>query len=61
LGAHADREYMTAFREAEIDIDALSVKEAVDRITARLAIAAALLPAIDDWVGVRSPELRIPC
>ena len=30
------------------------MKEAVDRITARRAIAAALLPALDDWVAVRS-------
>ena len=50
----ADQEYAAAFREAGIDVDALPVKEAVDRITARRAIAAALLPALDDWVAVRS-------
>ena len=54
LAAQADQEYAAAFREAGIDVDALPVKEAVDRITARRAIAAALLPALDDWVAVRS-------
>ena len=54
LAVQADQEYAAAFREAGIDVDALSVKEAVDRITARRAIAAALLPALDDWVAVRS-------
>ena len=50
----ADQEYAAAFRQAGIDVDALSVNEAVDRITARRPIAAALLPALDDWVAVRS-------
>jgi tetratricopeptide (TPR) repeat protein len=54
LAAQADQEYTTSFRRAGIDVDALPVKEAVDRITARRAIAAALLPALDDWVAVRS-------
>ncbi|MEX2306124.1 MAG: tetratricopeptide repeat protein, partial [Pirellulales bacterium] len=50
----ADQDYAAAFREAGIDVDALPVKEAVNRITARGPIAAALLPALDDWVAVRS-------
>ncbi len=54
LAAQADQDYTAAFREAGIDVDALPVKEAVDRITARRAIAAAVLPALDDWVAVRS-------
>ena len=54
LAAQADREYTAAFREAGIDIDALPVSDAIDRITARQAIAAALLPALDDWLAVRS-------
>jgi tetratricopeptide (TPR) repeat protein len=54
LAAQADREYTVAFREQGIDIDALPVSEAVHRITARRAIAAALLPALDDWLAVRS-------
>jgi serine/threonine protein kinase/uncharacterized protein HemY len=54
LAAQADREYTTAFRQAGIDLDALPVSEAVHRITARRAIVAALLPALDDWVAVRS-------
>ena len=53
LAAQSDREYTAAFRQAGIDIDALPVKEAVHRITSRRAIAAALLPAIDDWTAVR--------
>ena len=50
----ADQDYAAAFREAGIDVDTLPVKEAAERITARGAIAAALLPALDDWVAVRS-------
>ncbi len=45
LTAKADQEYTAAFREAGIDLDTLPVSEAVHRITARRAIAAALLPA----------------
>ena len=52
--AEADQKYTAALRQAGIDIDALPVKEAVDRLTARRAIAAALVPALDDWVAVRS-------
>jgi tetratricopeptide (TPR) repeat protein len=50
----AEREYLGAFRQIGIDVDALPVKEAVDQITARPQIAAALLPALDDWIAVRS-------
>ena len=54
LAVQAEQEYAAAFREAGIDVDALPVKEAAERITARRPIAAALLPALDDWVAVRS-------
>jgi serine/threonine protein kinase/tetratricopeptide (TPR) repeat protein len=54
LAAPADHDYASAFRDAGIDIDALSVQDAVARIRARGPIAAALLPALDDWVAVRS-------
>jgi tetratricopeptide (TPR) repeat protein len=59
----ADQDYAAAFREAGIDVDALPVKESAERITARRPIAAAVLPALDDWVAVRSvgknePEIR---
>ena len=56
LAAQADQEYAAAFRQAGIDVDALPVSEAVHRITARRAIAAAVLPALDDWVAVRSMD-----
>jgi tetratricopeptide (TPR) repeat protein len=52
----ADKEYQTAFREAGIDVDVHPLHETVDWIAARPTIAAALLPALDDWVGVRSAE-----
>ena len=51
---HADQEFTAAFREAGIDVDALPVNEAVDRITARRGIAAAMIPALDDWAVARS-------
>jgi tetratricopeptide (TPR) repeat protein len=54
LAARADQEYSAAFREAGIDVDTLPVKEAVERIAGRGQIAAAVLPALDDWVAVRS-------
>lgn len=50
----ADAEYAAALSKVGIDIDALPLEQAVDRITSRRAIAAALLPALDDWVAVRS-------
>jgi tetratricopeptide (TPR) repeat protein len=50
----AEQDYAAAFREARIDVDTLSVKEAAERITARGRTAAAVLPAFDDWVAVRS-------
>ena len=49
-----DAEYAAALRTAGIDIDALPLEQAVDRISSHPAIAAALLPALDDWVAVRS-------
>ncbi|MEX2168570.1 MAG: tetratricopeptide repeat protein, partial [Pirellulales bacterium] len=52
--AKADQEYAAALRQVGIDVDALPLKETVDRITARRSIAAALLPALDDWVAARS-------
>ena len=54
LAAPADQDYAAAFREAGIDVDGLSVQETAEWITARSRIAAAVLPALDDWVAVRS-------
>jgi tetratricopeptide (TPR) repeat protein len=52
--AQSDREYASALRTAGIDIDAVTLIQAVDRIKSRSSIAPALLPALDDWVAVRS-------
>jgi len=54
LAESADEQYALAFRQSGMDVDALGLNDAVERITARRAIAAALLPAMDDWVAVRS-------
>ena len=54
----SDQDYAAAFREAGIEIDMLPVKEAAKRITAHGQIAAAVLPALDDWVAVRSKVQR---
>jgi tetratricopeptide (TPR) repeat protein len=52
--SQADRDYTAALRQVGIDVDALPTKEAADRITSRRQIASALVPALDDWVAVRS-------
>ena len=39
---------------AGIDLDTLSLKEGTERIFARANIATAMLPALDDWIAVRS-------
>ncbi|MEX0613939.1 MAG: tetratricopeptide repeat protein, partial [Pirellulales bacterium] len=54
LATRADQDYSAAFREAGIDVDTLPVEKAAEWITARGQIAAAVLPALDDWVAVRS-------
>jgi serine/threonine protein kinase/Tfp pilus assembly protein PilF len=54
LAVRADQEYSAAFRDAGIDVDTLPVKETVELISARGQIANAVLPALDDWVAVRS-------
>ena len=54
LAEHSESDYAAAFREAGMDVDTTSVKEIAERITARGRIAAAVLPALDDWVAVRS-------
>jgi eukaryotic-like serine/threonine-protein kinase len=54
LSVQAERAYAATFREAGIDIDMLPAEEAAKQITARGRIAAAVLPALDDWVAVRS-------
>jgi tetratricopeptide (TPR) repeat protein len=54
LGAKAEQDYAAAFRDAGIDVDALPVEHTAKRISARGAIASAILPAIDDWVAIRS-------
>jgi serine/threonine protein kinase/Tfp pilus assembly protein PilF len=54
LAKKADGEYAAAFRDGGIDLDALPTSKAAERIAARRSIEAALLPALDDWVAVRS-------
>jgi serine/threonine protein kinase/Flp pilus assembly protein TadD len=54
LAGQAEQDYAAAFRGAGIDVDTLTVEETSKRITARSAITAAVLPALDDWVAVRS-------
>ncbi|MEX2310415.1 MAG: serine/threonine-protein kinase [Pirellulales bacterium] len=54
LAVQAEQAYAAAFRDAGIDVDSLPVKEAAERITARDRISTAVLPALDDWVAVRS-------
>jgi tetratricopeptide (TPR) repeat protein len=50
----ADREYAKAFREFGLDLGALPRDQAADRIKSYPRISPALIPAIDDWVGVRN-------
>jgi tetratricopeptide (TPR) repeat protein len=52
--AVADRKYAQAFREFGIDLDALPLAAAVDRIKSRRSILPAVITAIDDWVTVRN-------
>jgi serine/threonine protein kinase/tetratricopeptide (TPR) repeat protein len=52
--AQTDSAYASTFRNVGIDVDVLPVKIAADRIAAHHAITAALIPALDDWVAVRS-------
>ncbi|HEV2294743.1 MAG TPA: tetratricopeptide repeat protein [Tepidisphaeraceae bacterium] len=54
LSVTSDREYAAALRDAGLDMDAAPVEQAVAWIKSRPRIAAALLPALDDWVAVRS-------
>jgi len=50
----AERDYAATLRDAGIDIDSLSAKEAAQRISARGAVSTALVPALHDWLGVRN-------
>jgi tetratricopeptide (TPR) repeat protein len=53
-GWSTDATYAHAFREAGLDISALSAEEAARRIRARPPeVATALAIALDDWAGVR--------
>ncbi len=52
--AVADRNYAHAFREFGVDLDALPLDEAVDRIKSCRSILPAVKTAIDDWVAVRN-------
>jgi tetratricopeptide (TPR) repeat protein len=54
IAMRVESDYAAAFREAGIDIDKLSAIDAAARITARRRIAAAIVPALDDWIAVRS-------
>jgi tetratricopeptide (TPR) repeat protein len=51
--AQAEKEYAAAFRQAGIDVDGLPLNETVHRIITQRAIAAALSPALDEWLAVR--------
>jgi tetratricopeptide (TPR) repeat protein len=59
LAGQAEQDYAAAFRGAGIDVDVLSSEEAAKRIAKRGVIARAVLPALDDWVAVRS-KLKDP-
>jgi len=54
LQTRAEKDYLEAFRDIGIDVDQLNTVEAVKRILQRQHIAAAVLPAMDDWVAIRS-------
>ena len=51
--AGADRDYARAFRDYGVDVERLSVEEAVGRLKARPALAIPLTAALDDWVYAR--------
>ena len=58
-GDATDIAYGEAFREAEIDVDALSSEEAGRRIKARpTEIASALAMTLDDWAAIRRSQLK---
>ena len=58
-GDATDIAYGEAFREADIDVDALSSEEAGRRIKARPAeIASALAMTLDDWAAIRRSQLK---
>jgi serine/threonine-protein kinase len=53
-GSASDANYTEAFREAGLDLAALTPAEAATRIRSRpQAVAAALIAALDDWADVR--------
>jgi tetratricopeptide (TPR) repeat protein len=53
-GSATDASYADAFRDAGIDVDALSPKESGARIAGRpAAVVRALVAALDDWTAVR--------
>ncbi len=51
--ARADGRYAQAFRDLDIDVDALSPEEAARRVEERPALKPYLVAALDDWVGPR--------
>jgi tetratricopeptide (TPR) repeat protein len=51
--ARADARYAEAFRDLDIDVDALDAAEAARRIAARPALKSYLVAALDDWLGPR--------
>ncbi len=53
-GWSTDAAYADAFREAGLDVSALSAEEAAKRIRARPPeVATALATAVDDWAAIR--------
>jgi tetratricopeptide (TPR) repeat protein len=51
--ARADGRYAQAFRDLDIDVDALDADEAARRIEERPALKSYLVAALDDWAGPR--------
>jgi serine/threonine protein kinase/Flp pilus assembly protein TadD len=51
--ARADREYGRTFRGYGVDLEELTVEQAIDRLKTRLALAIPVAAALDDWVQVR--------
>ncbi len=54
LYAEAEKDYREAFRKIGADVDRLAQAEAAKRILGRREVASATVPAMDDWVAVRS-------
>ncbi|MGD9632304.1 MAG: protein kinase [Pirellulales bacterium] len=54
LHTQAEKDYSNAFRSIDVDVDLLDASQAAERILARAEIASAVVPAMDDWIAVRT-------